>query len=102
MTDIDGCEICTECRAWPSMCSCDEIDRIKDKIRAEFGLDTNHPVMLTEALTAQQCDQCGKIDELRPYGPNNSLICWPCGQLDAQDAETGARFLEHLNEGRDI
>ncbi len=77
-----------------------EIDRIKDKIRAKHGLDSNHPAMLTEALTAQQCDQCGKIGELRPYGPSGSLICWPCGQLDAQGTE--ARFFERLDEGRDI
>ena len=78
----------------------DEIDRIKDKIRAELGLDTNHPIMLTEALTPQQCDQCGNIGELRPYGPGGSLICHPCGQLDVE--ATKARFYERLDEGRDI
>lgn len=30
----------------------------------------------------QQCDDCGKIAELRPYGPNGSCICWECGQKD--------------------
>ena len=27
----------------------------------------------------QQCDDCGKIDELRPYGKNGAKICFDCG-----------------------
>jgi hypothetical protein len=27
----------------------------------------------------QQCDMCGKIDELRPYGPYGECICFDCG-----------------------
>lgn len=27
----------------------------------------------------QQCDLCGKIAELRPYGPNGECICFACG-----------------------
>ncbi len=30
----------------------------------------------------QQCDDCGKIAELRPYGPGGSCICYACGQKD--------------------
>jgi hypothetical protein len=26
-----------------------------------------------------KCDLCGKIDELRPYGPNEENICFECG-----------------------
>jgi hypothetical protein len=29
-----------------------------------------------------KCELCGKIDELRPYGPNNERICFECGQKD--------------------
>ena len=28
----------------------------------------------------QQCDDCGVIAQLRPYGPGGSCICWECGQ----------------------
>ena len=28
----------------------------------------------------QQCDLCGKIAELRPYGPNGECICFECGR----------------------
>ena len=27
----------------------------------------------------QQCDLCGTIAELRPYGPNGAAICFACG-----------------------
>jgi hypothetical protein len=26
----------------------------------------------------QMCELCGKIDECRPYGPNNEQICFDC------------------------
>jgi len=32
----------------------------------------------------QQCDFCGKIDELRPYGPNGECICYECGMNDKE------------------
>jgi hypothetical protein len=28
------------------------------------------------------CELCGKVDELRPYGPNGKRICFDCGQKD--------------------
>jgi hypothetical protein len=35
-----------------------------------------------EPETPQQCDDCGEIRELRPYGPNGSCICFECGMKD--------------------
>lgn len=35
----------------------------------------------------QQCDFCGKIAELRPYGPNGECICFDCAMKDAKTAE---------------
>lgn len=35
----------------------------------------------------QQCDFCGEIDELRPYGPNGECVCFPCGMKN-EDAAT--------------
>lgn len=32
----------------------------------------------------QQCDDCGKIAELRPYGPNGECICFECGMKDEE------------------
>ena len=32
----------------------------------------------------QQCDLCGKIRELRPYGKNGECICCECGEKDRE------------------
>ena len=34
-----------------------------------------------------QCDYCGKIKELRPYGPNGECICFPCAKKDKPTTE---------------
>lgn len=31
---------------------------------------------------SQQCDFCGEIRELRPYGPNGECICFKCAMKD--------------------
>jgi len=31
---------------------------------------------------SQQCDFCGKVAELRPYGPHGECICFECGMRD--------------------
>jgi hypothetical protein len=36
-------------------------------------------IIIIEDEPNQQCDLCGKIDELRPYGPNGECICFDCG-----------------------
>jgi len=35
----------------------------------------------------QQCDMCGKIAELRPYGRNGECICFDCGMKNEEDAK---------------
>lgn len=30
----------------------------------------------------QQCDLCGNVAELRPYGPGGACICIACGRKD--------------------
>ncbi len=45
----------------------------------------------------QQCDMCGKIDELRPYGPSGECVCFECGMKDKTAA---VRQFKHL-QGRD-
>lgn len=39
----------------------------------------------------QQCDVCGRIAELRPYGENGAMICFDCGMKD----ETGTTRRMH-------
>lgn len=44
----------------------------------------------------QQCDFCGKIDELRPYGPNKECICFDCA---IKDEETTKKQFGKFMEG---
>jgi hypothetical protein len=45
----------------------------------------------------QQCDECGKIDELRPYGPGGKAICFPCFEAHPEWArEAERRFAQHV------
>lgn len=46
---------------------------------------------------SQQCDFCGKIEELRPYGPNEECLCFECAMEDPEAAR--ARFKCLLAEG---
>ncbi len=41
---------------------------------------------LIYAEKPQQCDDCGEIEELRPYGPNYSMICFKCMKKDEKGA----------------
>lgn len=45
------------------------------------------------AETPQQCDFCGKIKELRPYGPNGECICFSCGM---KDEKTTMRMMDKV------
>lgn len=50
-------------------------------------------IVFIEAEKSQQCDMCGKIDELRPYGPNGKKICYDCGM---KDPETTSKMFNKL------
>jgi len=53
----------------------------------------NGPFIIA-AEKPQQCDLCGKIAELRPYGPNGEAVCFPCGMKD--EAAAKRAFLKRL------
>lgn len=40
--------------------------------------------IIIEAERPQQCDFCGEIKELRPYGPNEECICFQCAMKDEE------------------
>jgi hypothetical protein len=42
---------------------------------------------------AQQCDDCGEVKELRPYGPGGSTVCFDCMM---KDEEEGKRQMSKL------
>ena len=41
-------------------------------------------VLFIEHEEPQQCDLCGEIEELRPYGPNGESVCFECGMKDEE------------------
>lgn len=41
-------------------------------------------VIIIKPEEPQQCDLCGVISELRPYGPNGECICYACGQKNSE------------------
>jgi hypothetical protein len=41
-----------------------------------------------------QCDECGKIDECRPYGVGGKVVCHPCGMKNPEEAR--ARMAAHI------
>ena len=51
------------------------------------------PVIYQE--NQQQCDLCGKVAELRPYGPNGECVCFQCGMKD--EAAAKRQFSRILN-----
>lgn len=44
-------------------------------------------IVIIEEEKPQQCDLCGKVDELRPYGPGGACICFDCGQKAPAETE---------------
>ena len=42
---------------------------------------------IISAEKPQQCDDCGEVKELRPYGPGGSVVCFDCGMKDKDEAE---------------
>ncbi len=44
----------------------------------------------------QQCDGCGEIKELRPYGRGGAIMCYACVKKTTSDAEVEARFRNHV------
>ena len=44
-------------------------------------------VVLIEEEDEGRCELCGKIDELRPYGPNGENVCFDCGMKDEAAAQ---------------
>lgn len=52
-----------------------------------------------EVEPESKCELCGKIAELRPYGPNGERICFVCGM---KDEETTKRQFSRVVLGEPI
>ncbi len=52
--------------------------------------------LVIAAETLSKCELCGKIDELRPYGPKGENICFDCGM---KDETTTAKMFDKRMKG---
>ena len=59
----------------------------------------NARLLIVESKNPQQCDDCGKIRDLRPYGPGGSMICFPCSEKDPEG--TKRRFQRMMPTEKD-
>jgi hypothetical protein len=53
-------------------------------------------VIIGEPQEDKPCAFCGKVDELRPYGPNDEWICFDCAM---KDEATAAKKFRAIIEG---
>ena len=44
-------------------------------------------IVIIEEEPDGKCELCGKVDELRPYGPRGERICYDCGMKDPVTTE---------------
>ncbi|WP_160687117.1 hypothetical protein [Clostridium sp. C2-6-12] len=44
----------------------------------------------------RECEYCGEISELRPYGKNGANICFKCGMKNEKEAEK--QFMKILDD----
>lgn len=45
----------------------------------------------------KNCEVCGKVEELRPYGKNGAWVCFACGMGDEEEAKR--QFSQRLGDG---
>ncbi len=53
--------------------------------------------IILSARRPQSCDLCGKVAELRPYGPRGEWICFQCGMKNEEAAKKA--FSRRLERG---
>jgi hypothetical protein len=50
-------------------------------------LPNGSEIVVIEPEDDDVCKECGRVDELRPYGENYKRICFDCGQKNPELAE---------------
>jgi hypothetical protein len=44
----------------------------------------------------QVCEMCGKIDECRPYGPNDEQICFDCAMTKCDPEQVEKKMAKYI------
>lgn len=42
------------------------------------------------------CEMCGKVDECRPYGPNNENICFDCAMTKVGEETVKKKMASYI------
>ena len=71
---------------------------MNDKRKAIEQLEALGALVITDQ-EAQQCDFCGEIRELRPYGPKGETICFPCATATPEAEAAAKRAFMQIMEG---
>lgn len=43
--------------------------------------------LVIAAEGSAKCEQCGNVEELRPYGKNGANVCFDCAMKDEENAK---------------
>ena len=75
------------------------VTRAFQQLKAQGALPQNVRVVVLEALPPQPCEDCGKLEECRPYGRKKPdgrrmWVCMPCAEKDP--AEMSKAFDERM------
>lgn len=54
-------------------------------------------IIVIDGTQHAKCQLCGKVDELRPYGPGGKFVCFECAMKD--EAEAKRQFAKLLGKG---
>ena len=74
-------------------------DKCIGDLRA-LGREHGRPIYATGKTEDQECEICGKYEELRPYGPNSENICYRCMMKDEPAAKRA--FAKSLDKSREV
>lgn len=64
-----------------------------------MGDNLKRRIVMIDMSEHAACQMCGKITELRPYGPKGESVCFECGM---KDEEAAKRAFDKLTLGADV
>ena len=75
-----------------------QVDRQPEEVREMVRELEEMGSTVVYAQGPQQCDMCGEIKELRPYGPKGETICFECATSTPEMRESTERAMKRILE----
>ena len=73
-----------------------QADRQPEQVREMVRELEEMGATVVYAQESQQCDMCGEIKELRPYGPNGETICYECAASTPEMRASTERAMKRI------